>query len=992
MNGTIHPSTAQRVLIAFISVLLVLGLSQGGDSKASPLALFLWPSNGYLGYIYGRNGHNGIDIWTNTSGTGNVGSKGNPIYPPYPGKVTAIYTDPRGSQQGLRIEHSDIGIWTHYFHMADEATGQSYIEPGLLWQNVDLNRLLGYQGDRVWYGDQIVHLHLTVANGSSDSNAIDPSSYFGVSLNWNAPDHVSWMHRVTRSGAPDPTDTPTPRPGDPTDTPTPSTSQEVTVIRVWPQGDGMSFGQGFHPEVIVQTSGFSLDCSQDYLDNLDGKLYGTNQQQGCQPLSNSQYKFYFNNPMTAPNNTGTYYSKWKIWHHPNHVGPEIDLYFIVSSEPTPDVDEGVYLCRNEGGHAGDDHCTLFTQDASTWGNSGFNDNDAESIDIVDHWSAVLYEHGNYGGRHDVFDGRDDHFRDNNIPPNVASSLRVKRRDPWTVTLYEHGNYSGFPFASDRQIHDLGHWNYGGKATSIRVKPGYCIRLYEQPNFSSTSVDVTGDLDSLGWFDNKASSFQIFPGNCPAPTPTSTPTQPLPSLSAEFDAWPQSGLAPLTVSMHIVDTANIASCSWNYGDGQMGTSCSAYHDHTYSAGIYTVRLTVSGPGGSEYMIRNNYITASDPQGPTNTPTLTPTPSAGCAPGSNGIVLYEHPYYQGRCHTFLSDEPNFGNFNNWLSDGASSLKFRGSYIGRYEVTLYENAEYNNPMRTFTTDEPNFDSGVNDKASSIRLRELSIPTHTATPQPGVTPPTPTWTPTRKPTIPPKVTPPTPTPTWTFTPDGSQWTTVQQGIDGYFGARDVHLDRYQPNDARGDSSNLYLYLDDTEGEVRSIFLDFYLTHLHLPTNTQVLKATLSLYQHRYDDLGGTGELTVRAYGMNRPWNERQATWYRATNSTPWDKPGGNGVPGDRQGKGSDPVVLGPEIGWKQWDVTKIVRRWVRNPSSQFGIKLWATGTPSGQTIAYFYANEKRGSSALRPKFEIWYLVPTPTPTLEETATYRVYLPALRK
>lgn len=81
-------------------------------------------------------------------------------------------------------------------------------------------------------------------------------------------------------------------------------------------------------------------------------------------------------------------------------------------------------------------------------------------------------------------------------------------------------------------------------------------------------------------------------------------------SAEFDAWPQSGSAPLSVSMHIVSTNNISSCLWEYGDGTTGTSCDPYHDHVYtSAGSYTVKLTVTGPGGSNTMTRSNYITAT-----------------------------------------------------------------------------------------------------------------------------------------------------------------------------------------------------------------------------------------------------------------------------------------------------------------------------------------------------------------------------------------------
>jgi PKD repeat protein len=78
--------------------------------------------------------------------------------------------------------------------------------------------------------------------------------------------------------------------------------------------------------------------------------------------------------------------------------------------------------------------------------------------------------------------------------------------------------------------------------------------------------------------------------------------------ANFDAWPQNGQAPLSVRFHNTSSGDYDSCSWDYGDGSTGTSCSDYHNHTYdSAGTYTVQLTVSGPGGADTKTRTGYIT-------------------------------------------------------------------------------------------------------------------------------------------------------------------------------------------------------------------------------------------------------------------------------------------------------------------------------------------------------------------------------------------------
>jgi murein DD-endopeptidase MepM/ murein hydrolase activator NlpD len=173
------------------------------NSITAPSATFVWPSTGYIGYIYGRSGHNAIDIWTNTSGTGNVGSKGNPVYAVADGTIYTIFGDSDGLPMVVGVQHASLGLWTWYWHMADEYNYVSYITPGLyIGQAVSPDTLLGYQGNRRWEGmyDVIVHLHFGVSNVARSENqyGIDPSPYFGLPLNWNDPNHVPWMYYVER--------------------------------------------------------------------------------------------------------------------------------------------------------------------------------------------------------------------------------------------------------------------------------------------------------------------------------------------------------------------------------------------------------------------------------------------------------------------------------------------------------------------------------------------------------------------------------------------------------------------------------------------------------------------------------------------------------------------------------------------------------------------------------------------------------------------------
>ncbi len=80
--------------------------------------------------------------------------------------------------------------------------------------------------------------------------------------------------------------------------------------------------------------------------------------------------------------------------------------------------------------------------------------------------------------------------------------------------------------------------------------------------------------------------------------------------AYFSADPTSGIVPLTVQFTDSSTGTIADWLWDFGDDS--TSTEQNPTHTYNvADTFTVSLTVSGPGGSNTLIRENYIIVTDP---------------------------------------------------------------------------------------------------------------------------------------------------------------------------------------------------------------------------------------------------------------------------------------------------------------------------------------------------------------------------------------------
>ena len=80
-----------------------------------------------------------------------------------------------------------------------------------------------------------------------------------------------------------------------------------------------------------------------------------------------------------------------------------------------------------------------------------------------------------------------------------------------------------------------------------------------------------------------------------------PASPVADLAGD----PTSGDPSLTVQFTDLSSSYITSWSWDFGDG--GTSTGQSPSHTYQdVGDYTVSLTVIGPGGSDTIIKSNYI--------------------------------------------------------------------------------------------------------------------------------------------------------------------------------------------------------------------------------------------------------------------------------------------------------------------------------------------------------------------------------------------------
>lgn len=134
------------------------------------------------------------------------------------------------------------------------------------------------------------------------------------------------------------------------------------------------------------------------------------------------------------------------------------------------------------------------------------------------------------------------------------------------------------------------WNFGDGGGSTEENP---VHVYTRPGNYTVSLTVS----NLFWRATTTKQGFITVGLIP-------PT-------AAFSADQTSGNVPFTVSFTDESTSGsfpIDSWQWDFGDG--GGSAEANPVHVYEEdGVYSVSLTVSGPGGIDSLVKQNFITVS-----------------------------------------------------------------------------------------------------------------------------------------------------------------------------------------------------------------------------------------------------------------------------------------------------------------------------------------------------------------------------------------------
>jgi PKD repeat protein len=148
------------------------------------------------------------------------------------------------------------------------------------------------------------------------------------------------------------------------------------------------------------------------------------------------------------------------------------------------------------------------------------------------------------------------------------------------------------FTNNSKGHSSSLWDFGDGHTSTLESPTH---TYTSPGSFDVTLIITGPLgtDTI----TKIDYITVYE-----------------PVAASFTAPITQGVMPLTVDFINQSTGDFSSCVWDFGDGETSHVCNNPRHVFTIAGIYTVSLTVTGPGGLSTVVRTDYIVA-EPRPPT-----------------------------------------------------------------------------------------------------------------------------------------------------------------------------------------------------------------------------------------------------------------------------------------------------------------------------------------------------------------------------------------
>jgi len=184
-----------------------------------------------------------------------------------------------------------------------------------------------------------------------------------------------------------------------------------------------------------------------------------------------------------------------------------------------------------------------------------------------------------------------------------------------------------------------------------------------------------------------------------------------------------------------------------------------------------------------------------------------------------------------------------------------------------------------------------------------------------------------------------------WALTYASIQTITLQPGAEG----KDAYVVSTFLN-TNWDYS--YTWVGNWGSEVERTYIQFDLSTV--PMGAVVDDADLILYQ--YNSVG-SGSFTVGLYQVISGWEESNITWSNQPNSS--------------TGAEASSSILAGATTWRNWDIDDLVKSWLDESTTNYGMLLKATNEASINVKASFRTSDYTGDTSKRPKLEIDYYLP---------------------
>jgi PKD repeat protein/pimeloyl-ACP methyl ester carboxylesterase len=201
--------------------------------------------------------------------------------------------------------------------------------------------------------------------------------------------------------------------------------------------------------------------------------------------------------------------------------------------------------------------------------------------------------------------------------------------------------------------------------------------------------------------------------------------------ASFLAGPTNGVAPLLVTFTNTSSGIISNQIWMFGNGNISSATNPIYTYT-NAGVFTVSLTLVGPGGTNTVIQTNLITVTIPQ--TGSLEVTISPPGAISAGAQWQVDGGQSQNSGATVSNLSvgnHTMSFNTINGWTTPASQTVSVSvnstateiGTYAQQYgslQVTI-------SPASAITAGAKWQVDGGTSQNSEATVSNLSVGSHT-------------------------------------------------------------------------------------------------------------------------------------------------------------------------------------------------------------------------------------------------------------------------